>query len=287
MGIPDDFSPLWHHDKFSSLLGLGYSFFLEFFELFYQSARKGSLNHINSKKVKIDERIFYAQEIQHAKYHKILNEYLLPNRSITVDTHPRVYDFFSQTYSEKYIPILVSSDLDNTNLDHGIRSYAALEITALFESQTCAASIVFFETLFANDRLKYTIKNTKNLGVLYLLAYHFAEELEHCGVAIDLYEDVTGNKFWDEKRTGSVAHSLHPEAIVATLEVAKKLKINITEDEIYQSSFYLEVSDKMQKLLKIGFHPDNEDVSCIRKEYVSRWDLEWEPFIRSIIEESI
>jgi predicted metal-dependent hydrolase len=285
LGLPDQFYTFWDHEHASSLLGLGYSYFLEFIELFYNSIRLGSIQEIQSSRVTDSERVFHIQEIQHSKYHNTLNAFLAPGRSRPVGTHPRVYDFLLPIYERRYAGIVKDVEAaakDTTRANPAVCK--ALEILALFESQTCASSIVFFDTLFDGGRAKYAIKNSGNLGVLYLFGYHFAEELEHCGVAVDLYEDVAGRPFWEKGRVCGSEYGLDEEALVAALAIASNLGVSVTEAELLDSSFYRLTMKKKNELLVGGFHPDNAEVASLRRHYVEHWDHEWGPAIERAIQ---
>lgn len=284
IGVTGGFSPYWHHEKSSSLLGLGYSFFLEFFELFYNAFRPALLKFIHSPQANMLEQAFHRQEMQHAKYHKILNEYLLGGRTRRIGGHPRVYDFLIPIYQDKYAGILGKLNAADTD-DHSPHDAvcAALKIIAMFESQTCVSSFVFFETLFDNNKVKYSIRNSQNLGVLYLLGYHFAEELEHCGIVVNLYEQISGQSLFDGELSAATAYGLDDEALIASLAVAEKFNLDIEHSDLLASSFYRLTSDRKNQLLVPGFHPDNPEILGQRNHLVERWDRDWAPSIQQSI----
>ena len=77
MGLDENFNYLWNPDPISSLIGLGSSFVLEFFEFYGEKIGDYYDAYIQDPKLK-DERfaVFVGQERRHAAAHRKLNNFI-------------------------------------------------------------------------------------------------------------------------------------------------------------------------------------------------------------------
>ncbi|WP_193323283.1 metal-dependent hydrolase [Erwinia endophytica] len=287
MNINDGFNYLWNPQISSSILGLGYSYYFEFIEYFAERINRIYSGLILDKNLVSDNDIFMKQEWQHALAHKPLNEFIASVSPPSKEKyHGNVYDFMYINYKLYYEPILhdiLSNDLitlDNASLKHGIKE------VAIFESKTCVSSFVFFEQLFDGGNIKRILSLSNNLGILYLLAYHFVEEMEHSYVALDLYEELYHEKLWDKSLVESEITNQSIEnnqAVQYGLYAAKLLGVNISVKDIECSSYYKFTIERQKYFINENFHPRLPSVSEKREYYINQWDDIWEPMVLDAI----
>lgn len=288
MNLNEDFSFLWNPEVSSSILGLGYSFYFEFIEYFAGNINKHYNKLLLNKDLYNKNDLFIKQEWAHALAHKNLNEFI--NLSIPpckYAFHPRVYDFMFCNYKIIYEPLLegVISDKNLNFKNRYLKS--ALKEVAIFESKTCVSSFVFFEQLFDNGLINRIIHLSKNLGILYLLGYHFTEELEHCDVAIDLYEKNFNEKLWSpELLITEISNQeiKNDQAVQAALYAAKLLNVKLNINDIENSSYYKYTLMRQRELIKMHFHPNKNEILKKRKYFIEKWDNDWEPKLLSAIQ---
>lgn len=272
------FNYAWSLERSTSLLGLGYSFYVEFIEIFYTGIRAAALKLIKDPAVARAEKDYYTQEMRHAHQHRKLNKKLHTGVVYRERYHPQVYDFLYPIYKDKYEPMLEGiQKVDSPQGKENASLKQALFDVAVFESKTCVSSFVFFEQLFDNGIIDYTIRNSQNLGVLYLLGYHFIEEIEHCSIAVDVYQSIYDEILWGKQELINIRDLDDEEAIIATYSISKKIGEDISRGQIEASAFYRGIMANRRELIQEGFHPDNPDVRERRAYLVSKWDKEWEP----------
>ncbi len=272
------FNYSWSLERSTSLLGLGYSFYVEFIELFYTGVRTAALKLLTDPAVVRAEKDYYTQEMRHANQHRQLNRILHTGTVYRERYHPRVYEFLYPIYKDKYEPMLEGIHKENglPGKENIFLKQALLDV-AVFESKTCVSSFVFFEQLFDNGILDYTIRNSQNLGVLYLLGYHFIEEIEHCSIAVDVYQSIYDEIVWSQERLVNTRDLDDEEAIIATYSIAKKIGEDISRTDIEASAFYSGIMTNRRELIQEGFHPNDADVKKRRAYLIDKWDKEWEP----------
>lgn len=283
MNVNDDFNYLWNPQISSSILGLGYSYYFEFIEYFAERINRIYSGLILDKELANNNDIFMKQEWQHALAHKPLNEFLASCSPPSKEKyHGNVYDFMYINYKLYYEPILhdiLSNDLitlDNASLKRGIKE------VAIFESKTCVSSFVFFEQLFDGGNIKRILSLSNNLGLLYLLAYHFVEEMEHSYVALDLYEGLYHEKLWGNSLVESEITNQcieNNQAVQYGLYAAKLLGVDISVKDIESSSYYKFTVERQKYFIKENFHPRLPSVSEKREYYINQWDNIWEPMV--------
>ncbi|MCG7539017.1 MULTISPECIES: metal-dependent hydrolase [Pseudoalteromonas] len=282
------FNYAWSLERATSLLGLGYSFYVEFIELFYTGVRSAALKLLTDPAVMRAEKDYYTQEMHHANQHRKLNKVLHKGVVFKERYHPRVYDFLYPIYKDKYEPMLegARNDLGFSGKDNVFLKQALLDV-AVFESKTCVSSFVFFEQLFDNGILNYTIRNSQNLGILYLLGYHFIEEIEHCSIAVDLYQSIYDEIVWSPEELANTRDLDDVEAIISTYSIAKQIGEDISRADIEASAFYSGIMANRRELIQEGFHPNDADVKKRRAYLIEKWDKEWEPqLLRAINQQS-
>lgn len=289
MNLNENFNHLWIPDNVFSLIGLGTSYLLEFFEFYGEKVSVFYDRFVKNTEFE-DERfpIFISQEKRHASAHKNLNIFMTKNysRPSKERYHPRVYDFMYVTYKEFVEPNIAGIEKDEQagkTIDSSFFK-EALKTIAIFETEVCMASFSFYENLIANGKLEYMMELSENLGVLYLLAYHYAEEMEHCSVSIETYEKIYKEQLWTKeqiKQYEKEADILSRRVTVATLYVAKMLNIDVTVKQI-QSRL-----PNYSALVSEGFNAKAPEVVEKISNFVKRWDNEWEPMLLAKIKETI
>lgn len=287
MSLNNDFNYLWNPQISSSILGLGYSYYFEFIEYFAERINRAYSGLILDKRLASDNDTFMKQEWQHALAHKPLNEFIAsvipPNKE---KYHNNIYDFMYINYKLYYEPILkdvLSNDqitLEHASLKRGIKE------VAIFESKTCVSSFVFFEQLFDGGNIKRILNLSENLGILYLLAYHFVEEMEHSYVALDLYEELYHERLWDKSLVESEITNQsisNNHAVQYGLYAAKLLGINISVKDIECSSYYKYTVERQRYFINENFHPNLPALSEKREYFINQWDSIWEPMVLDAI----
>jgi predicted metal-dependent hydrolase len=289
MDLNGQFNYHWSPDAVFSLVGLGTSYLLEFFE-FYGDAISKYYDRFVKNTAFEDDRFhtFISQERRHAAAHKMLNlfmtkKYLPPARE---KYHPRVYDFMYPTYKEFVEPIIAGIEEDaakGMTLDSP-HFREALKSIAIFETEVCMAAFSFFENLFDKGKITHIINQSQNLGVLYLFGYHYAEEMEHCHVSIETYETIYGEKLWTQKEVDNYLNNadiLTRRIINATLFVARELGAEVS---VRQIAFRLPAKNRM---VAVGFNANDPQINSRIHYFVEKWDSEWEPLLRAKIHEEI
>jgi hypothetical protein len=278
MKIGADFDFRWAYDDQTSLVGLGYSFYLEYIEYFCNFVSKHSRGLIADEGLLDLEHTFLVQEMHHAKAHKHLNSFLCPGSVYKDQLHPRVYPYLHEFHVQNYEPILQSVSRGERE---GIRD-ALLKI-AVFESKNCISSFIFFEQLFSGKNFARTCNISANLGVLYLLGYHFTEEIEHCDVAVDVYQHIFQEPVWNTQRVQSEVmdanHSEH-EALAAAQYCARRLGIDTDARRLSSSPFMSYTKARQIELIGADFDLNSQQILDQRHDYVRQWDEVWEPALR-------
>ncbi|WP_392566643.1 metal-dependent hydrolase [Utexia brackfieldae] len=289
MNLNDDFKHLWIPDNVMSLIGLGTSYLLEFFE-FYGEKVSGFYDRFVKGTEYEDDRfpVFIAQERRHAAAHKNLNRFMAKNYAAPSREkyHPRVYDFMYVTYKEFVEPNiagLIQDEQMGKTLDSPYFK-EALRTIATFETEVCMASFSFYENLIDHGKLDVMMDMSENLGVLYLLGYHYAEEMEHCSVSIETYEKIYHEPLWSKERIKQYeaeADLLTHRVTVATLYVARMLGIEVTVKQIRARL------PNYRGLVSEGFNAKSADILPKIKYFVEHWDNQWEPMLRAKIKQTI
>lgn len=286
MMLNDGFKYKWANDRVISLIGLGTSFLLEFFE-YYGDALSRRYQEIVSGTPFEDDRFetFISQERRHAAAHKKLNLFVTkamspPRRE---RYHPRVYDFMYPTYKSFVEPLMsgIEADLDRGRTLDGAYFIQALKTIAVFETEVYNAALSFFASLFDKGRLDAMMDLSENLGILYLLGYHYVEEIEHCHVSIETYERISGSQLWTEDEIiayeGTTCH-LHDRIINATLFAARELGVDVTHGEICSRL------PPRKNIVSPGFTAREPETAEKIGYLIDRWDNEWEPKLLRRIE---
>ncbi|CAI3954149.1 unnamed protein product [Commensalibacter communis] len=275
------FNPLWVHDPKTSILGLGYSFYLEYIEFFCKFISKHSKKLINNRFLLEKECLFMDQEMRHAKAHCALNSFLAENQVIHTDFHPRVYSFMYGVHKIYYEPMMIGAKKGNI----GQIKKALFEV-AVFESKNCISSFVFFESLFDNNNINNTIKLSQNLSILYLLGYHFIEEIEHCDVALDIYTEITNENVWTEKSIENYVYQT-PHATLesynAAFYCANFLNRSINLKDLERCPFSILTKNAQVEFITDNFHPNQASIKDKREYYIQKWDVYWEPLLKEEI----
>lgn len=295
MGLNENFNYNWTSDPVSSLIGLGTSYLLEFFEFYGDSISKYYNRFVKDTEFE-DERYpqFISQERRHAAAHKNLNlfmakNYLPPSRE---KHHPRVYDFLYPTYKDFVEPIIegIATDEEAGLTLKSPHFQEAIKSIGIFESEVCMAGISFYDNLIDNGRLEYMMKLSDNIGVLYLLGYHYAEEMEHCSVSIETYEAMYKEKLWTKERVEKYlddSDMLSKRIVTATLFVAKMLNVDITVKQITDRMSYQRRMQNRKSPIKEGFNATEPEILKKREYFVQKWDNEWEPMLLEKIRQHI
>ncbi|MBV4411281.1 metal-dependent hydrolase [Enterobacteriaceae bacterium YMB-R22] len=295
MELNENFSYLWNPDPVSSLVGLGSSYVLEFFE-FYGEKIGDYYDEFIKDPVLKDERfgVFVDQEKRHAAAHRKLNNFITkgispPSRE---KYHPRVYDFMYGAYKEFAEPIIAGIEKDKAA---GIKSEGAffkeaVRSVAIFESEVCMTGFAFFENLFDNGRFELISNMSGNPSVLYLLGYHYAEEMEHCCVSIEAFETIYNETLWTteliEKHINN-SDLLSRQVVLATLHVAKMLGQEITVKQITESIGFQHRITEGKKYIIEGFNAREDEVLKKREYFVTKWDNEWGPKLHEKIKDKL
>ncbi len=285
MNIGSNFNFNWAFDKETSILGLGYSFYLEHIEYFCNFVSKNYRSLIKDTHLLEKEKNFLAQEMHHARYHKELNSFLCKNILKGLPYHPRIYDFYLETHNEIYSHLSIGvANKEYQSIEDSLKKIA------VFESKNCISSFVFFDNFFSNKNFKKTLKASQNLGILYLLAYHFTEEIEHCDIAVDIYQEISGNSLWNKKNIEDEIlnlENLDREPLVAAIYCAKKLNINLEYNNLINSPFIKLTRNQQIKSITQNFNLNSPEILEKRKKIIYQWDNEWEPILRAEIESQI
>lgn len=289
MNLNDKFNHLWVPDKTLALIGLGTSYFVEFFEFYGDKIGDFYDKYIVGTSQE-DPRFkdFISQEKRHAAAHKKLNmfmakDYLAPTKE---QYHPRIYDFMYAPYKEMVEPV-ISGILRDEEKEITIESpyfKRGIKDVAIFETEICLAGLSFFDKLVDNGRLEQMLELTENLGVLYLLCYHYAEEMEHCTVSIDAYENIFNETLWTPESSAHYiqhAETLPKKFTVPTLFTARMLNIDITVKEI--QSRLLNYKDLVNNGLNVKTPEHQERTAYL----VDKWDNVWEPMVLERIHDLI
>ncbi|MBH1929860.1 hypothetical protein [Serratia rubidaea] len=295
MELNDKFNYMWNPDPVSSLIGLGSSYVLEFFE-FYGEKVGDYYDEFIDDPVQKDERfnVFVDQEKRHAAAHRKLNNFI--TKGITPPArekyHPRVYDFMYGAYKELAEPVLAGIEQDKAagKKAEGEFFKESIRSIGIFESDVCMASIAFFDNLFDNGRFDIVSNMSGNLGVLYLLGYHYAEEMEHCCISIEAFETIYQEKLWTQELVDSHINNnglTSKHVINATLHVARMLGQDITIKQIAESIGVQYKKQVSEKYIKEGFNAREPEILAKREYLVNRWDNEWEPKLLEKIKQKI
>ncbi len=295
MGLNENFNYLWNPDPVSSLIGLGSSYVLEFFEFYGQAVGDYYEEFIQKTELKDDRfPVFVTQEKRHALAHRKLNNFI--TKGIAAPTrekyHPRVYDFMYGTYKEFAEPILagIAKEKAAGKGRDGMFFKESIRSVGIFESIVCMTGFTFFDNLFDNGRFEQIIQMSGNLGVLYLLGYHYTEEMEHCAISIEAFEKIYQEKLWTkeliEKHFGNM-DALSRQIILSTLHIARMLGQEITVKQITESLVFQYRTQIAKKYIKEGFNATEPEILAKREALVNRWDNEWEPILLNKIKEKI
>lgn len=286
MGMDGGFRYRWANDRVISLIGLGNSFLLEFFEYYGDSLSRRYAEIVQGTSFEDDRfETFISQERRHAAAHKKLNLFI--TRAMRPPTrekyHPRVYDFMYPTYKSFVEPIMSGIERDQA-AGIGLSSPSfieALKSIAIFETEVHAVALSFFSGLFDRNRLDAIMDLSDNLGILYLLGYHYVEEIEHCHVSIETYETISGRPLWTEQEIQAyenTAHNLHERVMNATLFAARELAVEVTYEELQARL------SPRRNLVKPGFTAREAENSDRINYLIDKWDTEWEPALLARIE---
>ncbi|MGF6191707.1 hypothetical protein [Serratia sp. 2723] len=298
MELNENFNYLWNPDPVSSLVGLGSSYVLEFFE-FYGQKIGDYYDEFIDDPVQKDERfhVFVDQEKRHAAAHRKLNNFITKDRVAPAREkyHPRVYDFMYGLYKEFAEPILAGIEQDKAvgKKADGQFFKESIRSIGLFESELCMTGFSFFDNLFDNGRFDIISNMSGNLGVLYLLGYHYAEEMEHCSISIEAFETIYQETLWTKELVDSNINNTNNNSltarriITATLHVARMLGHDITIKQITDSIGVQYKSQVSKKYIKEGFNAREPEVLAKREYLVNRWDNEWEPKLLEKIKQKI
>ncbi|TQI80561.1 putative metal-dependent hydrolase [Serratia fonticola] len=295
MELNENFNFLWNPDPVSSLVGLGSSYVLEFFEFYGEKIGDYYDEFIDDPVLK-DERfpVFVDQEKRHAAAHRKLNNFI--TKGITPPArekyHPRVYDFMYGAYKEFAEPILAGIEKDRANgiKSEGLFFKEAVRSVAIFESEVCMTGFSFFDNLFDNGRFDIVCNMSGNLGVLYLLGYHYAEEMEHCCVSIEAFETIYEETLWTKELIDKHVNNsdlLSRQVVLATLHVARMLNQDISIEQITNSIGIQYRTNIAKKYITEGFNARDPEVLARREYLVNRWDNEWEPKLLEMIKQKI
>lgn len=285
MGINADFDFRWAYDEQTSLVGLGYSFYLEYIEYFCNFVSKYARPYIDDQALLGHEQTFLTQEMHHAKAHKHLNSFLSAAPAIKDAFHPRIYPYLQSFHEAHYKPIM----RDITEGKSSAIKDALFKI-AIFESKNCVSSFIFFEQLFSGTNFSRTCALSGNLGILYLLAYHFAEEIEHCDIAVDVYQHIFQEPVWNAARVQSQIVDLHhaeQESLTAALHCARQLGVETDADRLCSSPFMTFTKALQIELIDVDFDLNAGTVLAQRQSYVRQWDEVWEPALRQRVLQQI
>lgn len=289
MSLNEKFKYNWLGDNAFSLIGLGTSYLLEFFEFYGDTISKYYSRFVKNTEFE-DERFntFISQERRHAAAHKKLNLFMaksspLPSRE---KYHPRVYDFMYTTYKSFVEPIVQGIEKDEAR---GITIESrffkeALKSIAVFETEVCMAAFSFFDNVMDKGKIDFIINNTENLGVLYLLGYHYAEEIEHCHVSIETYEKIYGETLWTEEELSKYfnkSDDFNKNIINATFFVSRELGVDISFQQIMSRL------PNRSGFVKPGFDAKSSHIGKKIKYLVEKWDYEWEPKLLENIKNKI
>lgn len=279
MSLNEKFKYKWIGDNAFSLIGLGTSYLLEFFEFYGDTISKYYDRFVKDTSYE-DKRfhMFISQERRHAAAHKKLNLFVAKNSlpPTREKYHPRVYDFMYTTYKSFVEPIVHGIEKDEANgLTIDSPSFKeALKSIAIFETEVCLAAFSFFDNVMDKGKLDFMMDITENPGILYLLGYHYAEEIEHCHVSIETYEKIYGEKLWTEE---SIAEYIKKSAdfnnniINATFFVSRELGVDISLQQI------LSRLPERVGSIKPGFDAKSSHAGNKIEYLVDKWDSEWEP----------
>lgn len=285
MGIGADFDFRWAYDEQTSLVGLGYSFYLEYIEYLCNFVSKYARPYIDDQALLGHEQTFLTQEMHHAKAHKHLNSFLSAAPAIKDAFHPRIYPYLQSFHEAHYKPIMqgIAEGKSSAIKD------ALLKI-AVFESKNCVSSFIFFEQLFSGANFARTCALSGNLGILYLLAYHFAEEIEHCDIAVNVYQHIFQEPVWNATRVHSQIVDLHhaeQESLTAALHCARQLGVETDADRLSNSPFMSFTKARQIELIDVDFDLNADTVLAQRQSYVRQWDEVWEPALRQRVLQQI
>lgn len=295
MGLDESFNYLWNPDPVSSLIGLGSSFVLEFFEFYGEKIGDYYDDYIKDPKLK-DERfaVFVGQERRHAAAHRKLNNFITKTLQPPVREkfHPRVYAFMDEAYRSFAEPIIAGIERDKASgkTQESLYFKEAVQSIAIFESEVCMTGFAFFENLFDNGRFDFVSNMSGNLGVVYLLAYHYAEEMEHCCVSIEAFETVYNEKLWTQERVERHINQmdfLANQVVKTTQKIAVMLNQTVTPEQIINSIAFQARIKAAKKYITEGFTAREPEVLQKREYFISRWDNEWEPRLLEKINKKI
>lgn len=289
MSLDDKFKYRWIGDDAFSLIGLGTSYLLEFFEFYGDTISKYYDRFVKGTEFE-DERfnIFISQERRHAAAHKKLNLFIAKNTlpPSREKYHPRVYDFLYTTYKTFVEPIVQGIEQDEAK---GITLESpffkqALKTIAIFETEVCMAAFSFFDNIMDKGKIDFTMRITENPGILYLLGYHYAEEIEHCHVSIEAYERIYGEKLWTEEELMNYetnSDDFYSKIINATFFVSKELGIDISLQQIMSRL------PNRSAFVKPGFDGKSSHTGKKISYLVDKWDSEWEPLLLKSIQDTL
>lgn len=295
MELNENFNYLWNPDPISSLIGLGGSYVLEFVEYYGEKIGDYYDEFVQNSDLK-DERfpIFVSQEKRHAAAHRRLNNFITKGIASPVREkyHPRVFDFMYGLYKELAEPVLAGIEQDKLagKKADGQFFKEAVRSIAIFESEVCMTGMTFFDNLFDNGRFESISNMSGNLGVLYLLGYHYAEEMEHCAISIEAFEKIYNETLWSADTIESYTKNTSPssrQVVQATLHVARMLGQDISIKQITDSVGVQHRAQLVKKYIKEGFTAREPELLEKRKYFVSRWDNEWEPKLLAKIKQKI
>ncbi|AZG85686.1 hypothetical protein N032_08345 [Pseudomonas syringae pv. pisi str. PP1] len=278
MGIGADFDFRWAYDDQTSLVGLGYSFYLEYIEYFCNFVSRFARPHMRDQALLANEQTFLAQEMHHAKAHKHLNSFLSAAPAVSDRFHPRIYPCLKLFHEAHYKSIM--QEIGEGTLS--ALKEALLKI-AVFESKNCVSSFIFFEQLFSGSNFARTCASSRNTGILYLLAYHFAEEIEHCDIAVDVYQHIFQESVWSVPRVQSQIidpHHAEQESLAAALHCAHQLGVRTDIERLSNSPFMTFTKARQLELINENFDLNTGTVLEQRRSYVRQWDEVWEPALR-------
>lgn len=295
MDLNEKFNYLWNPDSTSSLIGLGSSYVLEFFE-FYGERIGDYYDEFIQDPVLKDERfpVFVDQEKRHAAAHRKLNNFITKGIASPAREkyHPRVYDFMYGAYKQFAEPVIAGIEKDKAagKKYEGEHFKEAVRSVAIFESEVCMTGFAFFDNLFDNGRFEAVLNMSSNLGVLYLLAYHYAEEMEHCCVSIEAFETIYEEQLWTKELIDKHINNsdlLSQQVILSTLHVARMLGQDISIQQITESLAFQYRIQAGKKYITEGFNAREPEILARREYLVNRWDNEWEPKLLEKIKSKI
>jgi len=256
------------------LSSLGSSFFIEYVEqqIYFLHEKYGAFDGGNKGS---DD--FIKQELMHSGYHRCLNKIFEPNYVKTEFGPPRVNSLIH--------PHLAAAELDYRKLALGSEQEKAEALMRMeFKAAAFETGFGVFNALSNCQLIEAHFNEIVDVcpPLLYLWAYHFAEELEHIHLPLLAFEE----KYQAVSPDQASHFAMEIEWLVNLwrgigIHLGLRYGIQIEYKDFLEEPTVLGMRRLQQE---VGNDFKRDKISEMRKHYVELFDKKWEPLLLKAVQ---